>query len=973
MPAPHLIPDPAVRRPVSANMTPLNPKLGDPSQTLYLVDISSFIFRAFFAVRSLHNKAGEPTNAIYGVATMLSKLNDEAKPEYLAVLYDSPEPSFREQIYPEYKANRSAPPDDLVPQFARIEELIQAFEIHSYRQPGVEADDLIATLTRRWTKLDPKHRVVIVSSDKDLMQLVNDRVVLWDTMSAKVYGPPEVEEKFGVRPDQIRDYLALVGDSSDNIPGVKSIGPKSAVDLLKAHETLGGVLKAAEEGKIPGKKGEVLKTHKDDALISAELATVHEELELKVEPQDFKYHFHVTPACVDFLRRMDFHSLVNRWLGEAPVPIAKQERPRIHEEPRPTDEPPKPGVQGELDFSDRPAEVAPPLVATSRHPDFSITSSGDIQFKTVNREADFQALLQAIEKKKSFAFDIESTSLNPREAIPVGVAIAVEQGVGHYIPVGHRGTDVPQLDTKRVLDGLKPFLESSKYGKIGQNLKYDWNVLYQQGIRPDGILADTMVASYVLDPEGRHNLDTLAGRYLNYNVLTYEEVCGKGKDQLCFDQVAVDVATRYSAEDAVIALRLWQRFEPLLKKEGLVETFEKIDLPLVSVLARMEREGVNIDVSWLEKLSTDFDKDLKKIEERVQAYTKGPINLNSTKQLATLLFDELKLPPQGKTKTGFSTDAQVLDALSPLHEVPRLLLEYREISKLKGTYVDPLPTLRDARTGKIHAGFHQTVAATGRLSSADPNLQNIPIRTERGKLIRRAFVPSPDNELLSADYSQIELRLLAHMSKDPDLSESFRKDEDVHRRTASEIFGIKPEAVTDAQRGIAKAINFGLMYGKTAFGLAQELKIPRREAQDVIDRYFKRYKQVKHYLDHLIVDARDRGYAETLAGRKRFLPDLRSANPAIRNNAERMAMNTPIQGTAADLMKLAMIEIDRRLASEGFKSRLIIQVHDEVVLDCPKNEVRAVQKMVCEVMEGSMKLDVPLRTNAGTGANWMEL
>jgi DNA polymerase-1 len=945
-----------------------NPKLGKPSETLYLVDVSSFIFRAFFAIRELNNRAGEPTNAIYGVATMLAKLKDDAQPEYLAVVYDSKEPSFRKEIYTDYKANRSAPPERLVPQFARIEELIQKFEIHSYRQPGVEADDLIATLTRRWCALDPKHRVVVVSSDKDLMQLVNERVVQWDTMSNKIYGPPEVEEKFGIGPKQVRDYLALVGDSSDNIPGVPSIGPKTAADLLKAHGSLDAILKAAAEGAITGKKGEVLKEHREDALLSARLATVHEELDVKVNLEDFKYHFHLTPACVDFLKQMDFHSLVARWLGEAPkIPAASPESKVRSAGPE------SQSGQGELTFGAPDAGAPAPAVPSHRHDSFDLKASAGIRFSAIQDEKAFKELLQAIEKKGVFGFDVETTSLNPREAVIVGFAIALDSSQGYYIPVGHRGGDIKQLPEKLVLDGLKPFLESPRFGKIGQNLKFDWNVLHESGVNAQGILADTMVAAYVLDPEGRHNLDTLSSRYLDYTILTYEEVCGKGKDQLAFDQVPIDLATRYSAEDAAVAVKLWEKFEPLLKKEGLTDTFLHIDRPLVDVLARMEREGVNIDVDWLKKLAHEFDRDLRKIEERVQAFSKAPINLNSTRQLGLLLFEELKLPPQGKTKTGYSTDASVLEALAPLHEVPGLLLEYREISKLKGTYVDPLPGLRDTKTGKIHAGFHQTVAATGRLSSSDPNLQNIPIRTERGKLIRRAFIPSPGNLLIAADYSQIELRLLAHMSGDPDLTESFLKDEDVHRRTASEIFSIKPDQVDDRQRGIAKAINFGLMYGKTAFGLSQELKIPRKEAQETIDRYFQRYKAVKHYLDHLILEAREKGYAQTLIGRKRFLPDLKSANPAIRANAERMAMNAPIQGTAADLIKLAMIELDHRLIAEGFKSRLIIQVHDEVVLDAPKAEEGRVMKLVSDVMEGAMKLKVPLKVNAASGANWMEL
>jgi DNA polymerase I len=907
-------------------------RLGDPSVTLYLVDISSFIFRAFFAIRPLTTRTGEPTNAVYGVATMMARLADEAHPSYLAVVYDSKEPSFRKEIFADYKANRSTPPEGLVPQFARVEELIRTFGMHSYRQPGVEADDLIATLTRKWCAASPKNRVVVVTSDKDLMQLVNDRVCVWDTMSQKIYGNDEVVEKFGVKPDQIRDYLGLVGDSSDNIPGVPSIGPKTASDLLKQFEDIDAIIEAAKAGKITGKKAEALSQNEDAARLSKELATVHEDLKIDLDVEKLRYSFHVSAECVDLLRSLDFHTLVQRWL---------------------------PQTGGDISVAATPA----------------VTGGRDMSnaFRTVNTEKDFTALLEAMDKKKEFGFDLETTALNPNQANLVGVAICHDPSFGVYIPVGHRAAEVPQLPVSFVLDHLRPFLESPKYKKIGQNLKYDWRVLFKQGVRPDGIGADTMIGAYVLDPEGRHNLETLAAHYLDYNVTTYEQICGKGATQLTFDQISVDVATRYSAEDAWVAVQLWEQIRPRLQKEDLMRVFAEVDLPLVSVLARMENEGVCIDVPFLKSLSREFETDLARIEEQIHTFTKGPVNLNSPKQLAQLLFEELKLPVQAKTKTGYSTDAKVLADLAHLHEVPRLLLEYREISKLKGTYVDPLPYLRDPITGRIHATFSQVVAATGRLSSSDPNLQNIPVKTERGRRIRRAFVPSEGRVFVAADYSQIELRLLAHMSGDKELVKSFRADEDVHSRTASEIYGVSPKQVTDRQRGIAKAINFGLMYGKTAFGLAQELKISRKEAQEVIDRYFERYSGVKHFLDQSVLQAKERGFACTELGRKRPLPDLASRNPAVRNNAERMAMNTPIQGTAADMMKVAMLEVDARLARGGYDSKLIIQVHDELVLDCPKSEVDDVSSLLIEGMESAMKLSVPLKVNAASAENWQDL
>ena len=974
--------------------------LPPPSKTLYLIDVSSFIFRAFFAIRVLHSpRTGEPTNAVYGVAQMLARLVDDANPEYLAVCYDSKEPSGRKEIYPEYKANRSAPPEDLIPQFARVEELIQCMQIHSYRQSGVEADDLIATLTRKWCSVSPEHKVVVVTGDKDLMQLVNERVQIWDTMNDKFYDSAAVEAKFGVRPDQIRDYLAMVGDSSDNIPGLPGVGPKTATDLLRQYQTLDNVLKAADEGKLPGKKGETIRNHVADARLSARLATVDEALPVELEQEFVRYQFRVPEPCAGLLRELGFYSLLQRWESRmtptapvAPAP-ASAAVPHVEDEHS--------GPTGEqLSFLDMAAGIstAPgsgqlaggPYVTSQTGTPGRTERPGTfapppVEFKTIRTEEQLRALIGEIERTKEFGFDLETTSLNPRQAELVGVAVCAEPSASYYIPVGHRGSSVEQLPAERVLEALRPYLEDPRFKKIGQNLKYDWSVLTQLGLKPDGIGADTMVAAYVLNSEGRFNLQALAEKYLDYSVLTFEQVCGKGKDQIGFDLVPLDLATRYAAEDAWVAVRLWEVLKKRLQEEHLMEVFATIDLPLVDVLARMEREGVSIDVEWLHSLSKEFERDLENIELRVQAYTQGPVNLNSPKQLATLLFEELKLPVQGKTKTGYSTDAQVLEALAPLHEVPRLLLEYREISKLKGTYVDPLPLLRDPKTGKIHAGFHQTVTATGRLSSSEPNLQNIPIRSDRGRKIRRAFVPSQGpsdglspgpsagNVLVAADYSQIELRILAHMSGDAELIRSFQKDEDVHRRTAGEIFGIAPEQVDDRQRGIAKAINFGLMYGKTAFGLAQELKIPRGEAKAVIDRYFARYSGVKTFLDHLIMEARERGSVSTLLGRKRHLPDIRSANPAVRANAERMAMNTPIQGTAADLMKLAMIEIDHALAKRGCRSRLIIQVHDEVVLDCPKDEADAVLKLVTDAMEGALKLDVPLKVNVAKGESWIDL
>jgi DNA polymerase-1 len=917
-----------------------------PERILYLLDISSFIFRAYYAIRSLTNKKGEPTNAVYGVIQMVTRVFEEAHPQNLAIVYDSKEPSFRKLQYSEYKANRQAPPDDLIPQFGRIEEVLTALELPSFRQSGVEADDLIATLAHRWREADPLNSVVIVSGDKDLMQLVDDRCVLWETMGQKVYNFAGVQEKFGVLPSQIRDYLSMVGDSSDNIPGVAGIGPRGAVDLLKSFTTLDRILEAAREGKVTGKKGTSLVEGAAMAKLSQELVSLKDDLPVNASPEKLSAKLHPTPRFIEVLKELDFDSLVKKWSS---LLSHEGENESV-------------SVDAESDVlaSEPPSEAAVSLVTAP-------------EFQTVFTSAQLSAVLAQIEERREFGFDLETTSLNPREAQIVGVALCTGSQDAFYIPVGHRFSPQEQLGLSDVLTRLKPYLEDPRFKKIGQNLKYDWSVLIEHGVQPDGIGADTMVASYALDPEGRHNLDTLADRYLGYRVLKYEEVCGSGKDQIPFDQVPVDLATRYSAEDAWIAYELWNVLRPKLHESGLMRVFAEVDLPLVPVLARMELEGICVDVPYLKQLSVEFDREILALNEKIQAYAPAPVNLNSPKQLQVLLFEHLGLPATSKTKTGYSTDASVLESLSQVHEVPRLLLEYREIAKLKGTYVDPLPGLRDPKTGKIHTSFHQTVAATGRLSCSDPNLQNIPIRSERGLRIRRAFLASPGNLLISADYSQIELRLLAHLSGDEELCGSFQRDEDVHRRTASEIFGIPTESVGDRERAIAKAINFGLMYGKTPFGLAQELQISRKEAQHTIDRYFERYKGVKLFLDRQIQLAKEKGFSETLLGRKRPLPLIHSRNAGLRANAERMAMNAPIQGTAADLMKLAMIELDAQLREKGFRSKMILQVHDEVLLDCPKDEVEKVRALTEEVLENALTLSVPLRVNSAVGPNWMEL
>ncbi len=884
-------------------------------------------------MRELTAPDGTPVNAVYGVATMLGRLIDEAGPRYLAVVYDSKEPSFRKLRYPEYKANRSAPPEMLIPQFDLIEKLVQVMGIPSFRQSGVEADDLIATLNRQWIGSDSNHRTVIVSGDKDLMALVNSKTQLWDTMKEVHYTPHEVMEKFGVEPSQVRDYLAMVGDASDNIPGITGIGPKGAEQLLKDYRTLEGVIEAAKQGKIKGKKGEMIVEGESAALLSQELATLKEDIPLTISPEQAAFEFRVTRPLLDFVKHYNFRSLHSKYSSigsgqDAPLEVAREN-------------------------SLKPV------------------------FHTVSTEGALADLVKVIREKKRFAFDTETTSLDPRKARLVGIAISFDSENGYYIPVGHELTlesRSPQLELETVLRGLAPILEDPSIPKIGQNLKYDIRVMRSQGVELQGIEADTMVAAYALDSSGRHNLDFLAKKYLGYDMKTYEEVTGKGASQIGFEQVSIEEATRYSAEDAWAAFLLWERLRSEVSRAGVEKLFREVDLPMVGVVAEMEESGIKVDVPFLQKLEREFEQDLRSIEKRILAFSKNPgLNLNSPKQLAGFLFEELSLPPQSKTKTGYSTDASVLEALAPLHEAPRLLLEFREISKLKGTYVQPLQELRDPKDSRIRTSFHLTGTATGRLSSSDPNLQNIPTRSARGQRIREAFVAEEGSKLISADYSQIELRILAHLSGDPVLCESFRSGEDVHRRTASGIFKKDPSVVTDEERAFAKAINFGLMYGKTVFGLAEELHIPRGEAKAMIESYFHRYAGVKAFLDSQVAAAHADGFVTTLLGRKRMLPEIRSSNAAVRANAERMAMNSPIQGTASDLIKVAMVRLHHELRERGFRAKILLQVHDELVLECPADEVDAVSGLLRETMEKAIELKVPLLVNVSTGARWSEL
>jgi len=907
----------------------------DNAHVLYVIDISSFIFRAFYAVRELSNSKGEPTNAVFGVAQMLIALFETELPSNVVVAYDSKEPSFRKTQYDLYKANRQAPPEALLPQFARIESLISGLGLASIRVSGCEADDLIATLTRLWQALDSKHEVVIVTGDKDLMQLVNHKVSILDTLKQKLFKEAEVIEKFEIAPHQVRDYLALIGDSSDNIPGVPSIGPKTAVQLIKEHGTLDEIYVALEKGLVSGKKAITLKEHEKLARLSYELVTLKDELFSEYDFENAKIKnksFTLNKELGLLLEELELRSLSRKLNAFQPI-------------------------------EDLPSN--PSSLWVKPH------------FETVTSVEQLDAWSEKIREHKIFAFDFETTSLSPHDAEVVGISLCVDEKGACYIPVGHTGLEArKQLELKVVFEKMGPVFSDKKIIKLAQNSKYDLSILKVQGVSVSGITEDTMVADYILDPDGRHSLEVMADKYGGYKVMTYESVCGKGKDQRLFSEVSIEQATQYSAEDAWVTMKIWKLLEAQIRSDpGKQKIYRELDLPLVAVLRDMELQGICLDEARVKALQAEFQKEANGIETQVRAFSSDPLlNLQSPKQLAHFLFEELKLPVQSKTKTGYSTDASVLEALAPLHDVPRLLLEHRELMKLLGTYLDPVLAQRSKKTSRIHTHFHQASTSTGRLSSSNPNLQNIPIRTKRGERIRQLFVASPGHVLLAADYSQVELRILAELSQDTDLVNSFLSKLDIHKRTAADIYHVDIEAVTDDMRAVAKAINFGLMYGKTAFGLSQELNIPRSEAAHMIANYFERYSGVKRYLDGAIQSARDHGYVETVFGRRRYLRDIKSQNAAVRAMAERLAMNSPIQGTAADFMRFAMIDLHEALQS--YQSKMLLQVHDEVVLECPIEEVAPVALIIKSCLEGAwMKRKphrVPFTVNVSSGPNWLD-
>jgi DNA polymerase-1 len=912
---------------------------------LVLVDGSSYLYRAFFGLPPLTSPSGEPTGAIYGVTNMLKKLMAEHLPEHVAVVFDASGKTFRDEIFEEYKATRDPMPDDLRAQVEPLNELVEALGFPMLIVSGVEADDVIGTLAKRGA--EQGMRVLISTGDKDMAQLVEgDQVTLINTMTDTRLNREGVKEKFDVWPEQIIDYLALVGDSSDNIPGVPGVGPKTAAPLL-AHF---GTLEALYEriGEVPqvqvrGAKtlGPKLAEHKESAFLSKRLATIHCAVELPLGPRDLAMRTPDKAKLKALYSRFGFKTW-GRQLDEG----------------------------GDEAHASKAAPAAMPAAARPAVP----AKAGE--YTAILDQKSFDAWVKGLEAAELIAYDSETTSLEYMKAEIVGMSFAVKSGEAVYIPLAHRYMDAPvQLDRDQVLKRLKPLLEDPKRLKLGHHIKYDAHVLLNYGIKLAGMRYDSMLESYVLDSvASRHDMDSLAEKYLDYKTIHYEDVAGKGAKQIGFDQVHVDEATRYAAEDADVTLRLHQALWPRLRSvPALKKVFDEIEMPLVPVLLRMEHEGVLIDVEMLKKQSDEITKKCAELQTKAQSLAGGPFNLDSPKQLQAILFEKMQIPVVRKTASGQpSTAEDVLEELADEHELPRVILEYRGLTKLKSTYTDRLPEQVNPATGRVHTSYHQAVAATGRLSSTDPNLQNIPVRTEEGRRIRQAFIAPKGGVLLAADYSQIELRIMAHLSADAGLLKAFEQGMDIHRATAAEVFGLKPDAVSDERRRAAKAINFGLIYGMSAFGLAKQLGIGRDEAQDYVDLYFSRYPGVKRFMDETRLLARDQGYVETVFGRRLYLPEIKSKNSQLRQYAERTAINAPMQGTAADIIKRAMIDVQRWLDESGVKARMVMQVHDELVFEVEKGALAVVEKEVPLLMSSAAKLKVPLVVDVGTGNNWQE-
>lgn len=922
--------------------------------TLLLVDGSSYLYRAYHAMAQLTAPDGAPTGAMYGVLNMLRRLRADYVHDYCAVVFDAKGKNFRHEMFPDYKATRPPMPDDLRPQAEALPDLVRLIGWPVLVIPQVEADDVIGTLAAMAGEAG--WNVVVSTGDKDMAQLVNERVTLVNTMSGETLDIEGVKAKFGVRPDQIRDYLALMGDKVDNVPGVEKCGPKTAVKWLEAYGSLAGVMEHAAE--IKGKVGENLRAALQRLPLSYDLVTIKTDVDLHTELSDGIESLRRTAPkwaqlVVDF-KRWGFRT----WLKEA--------ESRMHE-----------AADGDLFGSDSIGEQAAlnAEVPSEKQPELAPTPE-KLDYQAVTTEAQLAALLDKLSQADTIGIDTETTSLDAMNASLVGISIAFQAGEAIYIPVGHSLTAAPeQIDLQDVLGRLKPHLENPALKKIGQNLKYDQHVFANYGIALNGIAGDAMLASYIIESHLGHGLDELSERWLGLETITYESLCGKGAKQISFADVAIGQATEYAAQDADFALRLEAHLRAQMDAKQL-EMYEKMELPVAQVLFEMERNGVQIDRAELSRQSAELGAELMKLEQEAYAVAGQPFNLNSPKQLQEILFDKMGIPTKGLKKTakgGISTNEAVLEQLAPDYPLPKIILQNRSLAKLKSTYTDKLPEMISPKDGRVHTTYAQAVAITGRLASNNPNLQNIPIRTTEGRRVRRAFTAPQGSVIVSADYSQIELRIMAHLSGDKTLITAFQNGEDVHRRTAAEVFGIAPENVSSEQRRYAKTINFGLIYGMGQYGLAKSLGIDNISAKTFIDRYFARYPGVAEYMQRTKEQAAAQGFVETLFGRRLYLPDIRNKNANARAGAERAAINAPMQGTASDLIKRAMIDV-RNCLSDGIGSKLVMQVHDELVLEVVETELDFVKEKLPQIMakvDGGL-LDVPLVAEVGVGENWEE-
>jgi DNA polymerase-1 len=958
-------PAPAATSDLPAASLPLP---GDPD-ALYIVDLSGYVFRAYHAVAPLSNSKGEPTHAVFGTVMLLERLLKTRRPAHLVVAMDSKGPSFRKEIDPRYKANRPEPPPDLSQQIQRCEAVVRAWSMATVRRDGVEADDLIAAIAKRTRHEHPNVKVVVVSADKDLMQLCEGGAILWDSMRDRVFGPREVVEKFGVGPEKLRDLLALMGDSSDNVPGVPGVGPKTAADLLNQFASLDDIYARLEEVAKP-KLREALRENEAEARLSQRLVTLKDDEEIAPPFEAFAWTPLKGPAALplkELFTELEFGRLA------AAIDVREE------------------GTHDATSTTEGAATTSAATTSTTNEAPADVTRT----YRAITTRADLEAFIAAAtaavrgDDKRAVAVDTESTSLRPVDATLVGLSLSFDTREGIYVPIAHRYLGVsPQLALTEVRAVLAPFFADATIPKVGHNLKFDGEMLEVAGMPLAGIRCDSMLAHYLIDPEAPHGLKELAASQLGVQMTTFDQVTRKDATkrghQLAFDEVPIEEATPYAAADAALSLALVEGLEGRIDAQGLTKLLHDVEMPMSAVLTRMELDGVLIDGDVLRSLSRDVDGMLRDIEVKAKEILKsspevvahaaeiGELNLSSPRQLENVLFDVLKLPVIKRTKTSRSTDADVLEELADKHPLPAVVLEHRQLQKLKGTYLDALPKMISPKTGRVHTNYQQHVAATGRLSSTDPNLQNIPIRTELGRRIRAAFVAPPGMSVLSADYSQIELRVLADLAQDEILIDAFQHDEDIHSRTARELFmHDRPADATPTKedRRRAKAVNFGVVYGQGESALGKQLGIPRDEAASFIARYFERYAGVRRYMDDQIELARRGEGVRTLLGRRRFLPDIHSSNRALRLQAERIARNTPIQGSAADILKLAMIALAEPPVAGA---KMILTVHDELVFEVPKGREEEAASVVREKMSSVVKLAVPLVVDVGWGATWAD-